>query len=87
VLEGINDLGVLTRDAPATPEQHAALVRDMIGVLRQIATRARERGIKVIGATIMPDGAFGLLPSRRRARSRPRRGQRLDPRPRQFPTR
>ena len=59
VIEGINDLGTLTRDAPATPEQHAALVREMIGTLRQIVTRARARGIKVIGGTIMPDGASG----------------------------
>lgn len=57
VIEGINDLGTLTRDAPATPEQHAALVREMIGVLRQIVARARAHGIKVIGGTIMPDGA------------------------------
>ena len=57
VIEGINDLGTLTRDAPATPGQHAALVREMIGVLEQIVTRARARGIKVIGGTIMPDGA------------------------------
>lgn len=57
VLAGINDLGTLTRDAPATPEAHAALVREMIGTLHQIVTRARARGIKVIGGTIMPDGA------------------------------
>jgi lysophospholipase L1-like esterase len=57
VIEGINDLGTLTRDAPTTPEQHAALVREMIGVLAQIAARARAHGIRVIGGTIMPDGA------------------------------
>lgn len=57
VIEGINDLGTLTRDAPATLEQHAALVREMIGVLQQIVARARAHGIKVIGGTIMPDGA------------------------------
>jgi lysophospholipase L1-like esterase len=57
VIEGINDLGTLTRDAPATPEQHSALVREMIGVLQQIVARARAHGIKVIGGTIMPDGA------------------------------
>jgi lysophospholipase L1-like esterase len=56
VLEGVNDLGTLTRDAPATPEQHSALVEEMIGVLRQIVLRARARGIKVIGATILPFG-------------------------------
>jgi lysophospholipase L1-like esterase len=59
VIEGINDLGTLTRDAPATPEQHAALVREMIDVLRQIVARSRAHGIKVIGGTIMPDGASG----------------------------
>jgi lysophospholipase L1-like esterase len=54
VLEGVNDLGVLTRDGPATAEQHAALVAQGIEALRQIAQRARARGIKVIGGTIMP---------------------------------
>ncbi len=54
VLEGINDLGVLTRDRPATAEQHAALVAQAIEALRQIAQRARARGISPIGGTIMP---------------------------------
>lgn len=57
VLEGVNDLGVLTRDQPATPQAHAALVTEMTGVYRQIIERARARGIRVIGATIMPYGA------------------------------
>lgn len=56
VLEGVNDLGVLTRDAPATPEAHAALVEGMIGAYRQIVARARAHGIKAIGATILPYG-------------------------------
>ncbi|MCW3848777.1 GDSL-type esterase/lipase family protein [Sphingomonas sp. LB-2] len=59
VLEGVNDLGTLTRDAPATPEQHAALVRNMIGALRQMVARARSRGIVAIGATILPYGGSG----------------------------
>jgi lysophospholipase L1-like esterase len=54
VLEGVNDLGVLTRDGPATPEQHAALVEQAIEALRQIVLRARARGIKAIGGTILP---------------------------------
>ena len=54
VLEGVNDLGVLTRDAPATPERHAALVAQATEALRQIVLRARSRGITVIGATILP---------------------------------
>lgn len=57
VLEGVNDLGTLTREAPATPEKHAALVEEMIGVLAQIVARARAHGIKAIGATILPYGA------------------------------
>lgn len=60
VLEGVNDLGVLTRDGPVTPEQHAALVGQAIEVLRQIVLRARARGIKAIGGTILPFGASTL---------------------------
>lgn len=59
ILEGVNDLGTLTRDAPATPEQHAALVEKMIGALRQMVSRARSRGIVAIGATILPYGGSG----------------------------
>jgi lysophospholipase L1-like esterase len=59
ILEGVNDLGVLTRDAPVSAEAHRALVQRMIGALAQVTRRARERGIKVIGATIMPYGASG----------------------------
>lgn len=54
VLEGVNDLGVLTRDQPMPPEAHAALVEQMIGVYRQMVIRARTRGVRIIGATIMP---------------------------------
>ena len=54
VLEGINDLGVLTRDAPATPEAHAAMVASLIAGYEQIVTRAHAHGIKVYGATILP---------------------------------
>jgi lysophospholipase L1-like esterase len=56
VLEGVNDLGTLTRDAPATPEAHADLVRNVIGAYSQMIARARARGVKVIGATILPYG-------------------------------
>lgn len=54
VLEGVNDLGTLTREAPVAPEAHAALVARMIDAYRQIVARAHARGIKAIGATIMP---------------------------------
>lgn len=59
VLEGVNDLGTLTRDAPAPAEAHAALVTRMIDAYRQIVARAHARGIKAIGATIMPYAGSG----------------------------
>ncbi len=55
VLEGINDLAVLTRDAPATPQAHAAMVAGVIAGYAQIIARAHAHGIKVYGATILPD--------------------------------
>lgn len=56
LLEGVNDLGVLTRDQPVGPEAHAALVVRMIASYDQMIRRARERGIKIYGATVMPYG-------------------------------
>jgi len=56
VLEGINDLGTLTREAPMSADKHAALVKSMIAAYQQIVIRAHAHGIKVIGATILPDG-------------------------------
>jgi lysophospholipase L1-like esterase len=55
VLEGINDLDVVTRDAPAKPQAHAAIVADVIAGYQQIVARAHAHGIKVFGATILPD--------------------------------
>ncbi|PYY14606.1 MAG: GDSL family lipase [Acidobacteria bacterium] len=54
VLEGINDIGTLTRDADVPDAEHEALVHRMIAAYEQIITRARTDGIKVIGATILP---------------------------------
>jgi lysophospholipase L1-like esterase len=54
VLEGINDLGTLTRLAPVDEATHRQLVEQMIGAYRQIIERAHGRGIKAIGATVMP---------------------------------
>lgn len=59
ILEGVNDLGSLTRDAPEPADAHRTLVNQMISALAQMIAQARERGIKVIGATIMPDGSSG----------------------------
>jgi lysophospholipase L1-like esterase len=54
VLEGINDIGTLTRDADVPDTEHEALVHRMIAAYEQIITRARTDGIRVIGATILP---------------------------------
>lgn len=59
VLEGVNDIGVLTRDGPATAEQHAAIVAEAIEAMRQMVLRARARGIVAIGGTITPFAASG----------------------------
>ena len=56
VLEGINDLGGLARMQNVTEEDHAALVHEMIGAYEQIIERAHAQHLRVIGATILPDG-------------------------------
>jgi lysophospholipase L1-like esterase len=56
ILEGVNDLGVLTRDHPVSAEAHQALVRQMLSAYAQIVSQARDRGIKVIAGTVMPYG-------------------------------
>jgi len=62
VLEGINDLGGLSRKqdvTPVAPEEHDDLVHRMIGAYEQIIARAHAQKIKVIGATILPDVGSG----------------------------
>jgi lysophospholipase L1-like esterase len=59
VLQGINDLGTLTRLAEVSPAEHEALVHNMIGAYEQIITRAHTHGIRVYGATILPFGGSG----------------------------
>jgi lysophospholipase L1-like esterase len=54
VLEGINDIGTLTRDRDASQSEHDALVGHMIGAYEQMIARAHAHGITVIGATILP---------------------------------
>jgi lysophospholipase L1-like esterase len=54
VLEGINDIGTLTRDADAPDSEHEMLVRRMLAAYEQIIARAHTHGIKVIGATVLP---------------------------------
>ena len=56
VLEGVNDLGTLTRAGPVSAEGHAALVARLIAAYGQIIARAHQRGLRVYGATILPFG-------------------------------
>jgi lysophospholipase L1-like esterase len=54
VLEGVNDLGGLTRDAPAPVTAHAAMVSQLLGAYAQIIALAHAHGLRVIGGTITP---------------------------------
>ncbi|MEH3120439.1 MAG: SGNH/GDSL hydrolase family protein [Sphingomonas phyllosphaerae] len=54
VLEGVNDIGVLTGEQPATPEAHRALVAGVTGAYAQMVARAHAKGMTVHLATIMP---------------------------------
>lgn len=51
ILEGINDLGHAGTSAPAS---EAVTADDLIAGYKQIIERAHARGVKVIGATILP---------------------------------
>ena len=49
ILEGINDIGSATRAKAPLPS-----VADITGAYRQMIARAHDRGVKVIGATVLP---------------------------------
>ena len=59
VLEGINDIGTLTRDGDVPAAAHELLVRRIIAAYQQIIMRAHAHNIKVIGATILPFAESG----------------------------
>jgi lysophospholipase L1-like esterase len=59
VLEGVNDLGKLSREGDISQAEHEALVQQMIGAYEQMIVRAHTHGIKVFGATILPYGGSG----------------------------
>ena len=54
VLEGINDIGMLTHDGEVPQSEHDALVRRVLVAYQQIITNSHTHGIEAIGATIMP---------------------------------
>ncbi len=53
VLEGVNDLGGLTREGEVTPAEHAKFVHRILAAYEQLITRAHTHGIKIIGSTIL----------------------------------
>ena len=54
MLEGINDLGALSREVTSTPAQHKALIHNLTSGYAQIVERAHQAGLTVIGATVTP---------------------------------
>jgi lysophospholipase L1-like esterase len=56
VFEAINDLGGLTHEGEVSPSDHAAMVARILFSYQQFIVRAHSAGIRVIGATITPDG-------------------------------
>jgi lysophospholipase L1-like esterase len=66
VLHGINDIGQADGAAGAD-----AVARDLIDAYREMTERARARGIRVYGATLLPfGGSFYETPAREAARQR-----------------
>jgi lysophospholipase L1-like esterase len=54
LLEGVNDLGVMTRDAAQPPAVHRAMVKAIEDAFVDMAQKAHARNIRLIGATITP---------------------------------
>jgi lysophospholipase L1-like esterase len=54
VLEGVNDLGGLTRLGEVPPPDHEAMVTHILAVYQQMILRAHAQGIEIIGGTITP---------------------------------
>ena len=54
VLEGINDIGRLSREGEVPESEHKELVHQVIAAYQQIIARAHTHGLMVIGGTITP---------------------------------
>ena len=54
VLEGINDIGMLSRTAEVSQAEHDLHVKQIISAYEQIIARAHVHGITVFGCTILP---------------------------------
>jgi lysophospholipase L1-like esterase len=60
VLEGINDIGMLTRAGEVEQSEHDLHQKQIIAAYEQIITRAHAHGIKVVGCTILPFAGSGF---------------------------
>ena len=74
MLEGVNDIGNSTAQ---TGNRVPITADDLIWGLRQVADRAHQHGIKVIGCTILPYEGASVFP--RGGRNHPPDSQRVDP--------
>jgi lysophospholipase L1-like esterase len=54
VFEGVNDLGMMTREGDVSRAQHQDEVRRISGAYQQMIAKAHTHGIQAIGATITP---------------------------------
>jgi lysophospholipase L1-like esterase len=63
LLEGVNDLGLLARGAAAGPAAWRTLVANLTAAYARMVARARARGIKAIGATLLPFGGSADHPA------------------------
>lgn len=54
VFEGVNDLGMLTKDGNVSAAEHQQQVHRLTEAYQQIVARAHAHGIRVFGATITP---------------------------------
>ena len=54
VLEGVNDIGMLTHSGDVPQADHDLLVYRIIAAYQQMISRAHNHGIQVIGCTILP---------------------------------
>jgi len=63
ILEGVNDLGTLTRDQPVGTDRHAALVAEVTTAYAQMVHKARARGV----STVLAFEGWRAAPSARRS--------------------
>ena len=59
VLEGINDIGRLSRESGTPESEHRELVHEIIAAYQQMIARAQAHGMMAIGGTITPFAGSG----------------------------